>query len=446
MNDIKEFLKQAASVKPSKRQLDWYETGMYMFVHFGLDTYSDCERGSGSDDCAIFNPTDLDCDQWVAAAKSAGFKGLVLTAKHHDGFCLWPSAYTDYCVKNSPFKGDVVKECADACRRGGIKFGFYLSPWDMHEKSYGTPAYDDYFCNQLTELLTGYGDIFLVWFDGNIDINAKVKQNYDYNRYIKLIRKYQPNACIFNDAGPDVRWVGNEGGGGRVKEWAVVPSELCYHADIQTGPGPLHDEGDLKYVYNMWDNNGTLDQIVFSKGLTFCPSEVDTMLKDNGWFWHPNGHPKTLDQLMNIYLASVGNNGCLNLDVPPNPEGKFDECDVQRLAEFGQMIKDEFKEEVPCDIELTPDSTPYLPKYSIKCKNRAGILHYIVIEEDITEGQSIDTWVLRRTYPPAETLIVGGTVGNKKIIKLGGNGYCLDYEFAVVSSRGPVKIKSLKVY
>ena len=233
-----EFLKEAAHVVPSKRQLDWFEMERYAFVHYGVNTYTDREWGEGTEDEKIFNPTALDCDQWVEAVKSAGLKGLILTAKHHDGFCLWPSKYTEHSVKNSPYKGDVVREAAEACKRGGIKFGFYLSPWDRNSKYYGTPEYNDYFCNQLTELLTGYGDIFCVWFDNACGEgeNGK-KQEYDFPRYFELIRKYQPNAVIFNDFGPDTRWCGNEAGEARHAEWAVVPSELCFYSEVQTGAG-----------------------------------------------------------------------------------------------------------------------------------------------------------------------------------------------------------------
>ncbi|MBQ9717116.1 MAG: alpha-L-fucosidase, partial [Clostridia bacterium] len=230
--EFKEFLKSAAAVKPSERQMNWFDTEFYAFVHFTVNTYTALEWGLGNEDPAIFNPSDLNCDDWVEAVKSAGMKGLVLTAKHHDGFCLWPSAYTDHSVKSSPWKdgkGDVVRECAEACARGGIKFGVYLSPWDRNSKYYGTDAYNDYYCNQLTELLTNYGELFMVWFDGACGEgpNGK-KQTYDFDRYIALIRKYQPNACIFNDFGPDVRWCGNEAGQARRAEWAVVPTDFCY--------------------------------------------------------------------------------------------------------------------------------------------------------------------------------------------------------------------------
>ena len=212
MQDFQTFLKQAANVRPSQRQMQWFNTEFYAFVHFSPNTYTGLEWGTGKEDPAIFNPTELDCDQWVSAIKSAGMKGMVLTAKHHDGFCLWPSAYTEHSVKNSPCGKDIVKEAAQACRRGGIKFGFYLSPWDRNCALYGTPEYNDYYCNQLTELLTGYGDIFCVWFDGACGEgpNGK-KQVYDFDRYIALIRQYQPDAVIFNDGGPDIRWVGRMG-------------------------------------------------------------------------------------------------------------------------------------------------------------------------------------------------------------------------------------------
>ena len=226
---MKKFLQTAAGVKPSPRQLDWFDTEYYAFIHYGVNTYTDMEWGYGTEDPKIFNPTKLDVRQWVKTIKDAGMRGLVLTAKHHDGFCLWPSAYTEHSVKNSPCDVDIVRACADACEEAGIKFGFYLSPWDMNSELYGTPEYNDYFCNQLTELLTAYGDIFCVWFDNACGEgpNGK-KQEYDFPRYIDLIRKHQPNAVIFNDYGADVRWCGNEAGVARHAEWVTVPGELCF--------------------------------------------------------------------------------------------------------------------------------------------------------------------------------------------------------------------------
>ena len=240
---MKAFLQSAAHVTPSARQMAWFDTEFYAFLHFGVNTFTGREWGDGTESPAIFNPERLDCDQWAEAVKAAGARGMVITAKHHDGFCLWPSKYTEHSVKNSPWrdgKGDVVREVAEACRRAGLKFGFYLSPWDRNCALYGTPEYNDYYKAQLTELLTEYGDVFIVWFDGACGEgpNGK-KQEYDFPGYIELVRKYQPNAVIFNDGGPDVRWIGNESGTARFAEWAVMPRELAHRAEVQTGPAPL---------------------------------------------------------------------------------------------------------------------------------------------------------------------------------------------------------------
>lgn len=233
MEALEKFMEEAAHVVPSPRQRQWFDTEFYAFVHFGVNTFTDREWGLGNEPEAIFNPEKLDCDQWVRAMQSAGMKGMVLTAKHHDGFCLWPSKYTEHSVKNSPFQGDVVKQASDACRRAGLKFGVYLSPWDRNNPLYGTPEYNDYFCRQLTELMTNYGELFCVWFDNACGEgpNGK-KQVYDFPRYIELIRKYQPNAVIFNDFGPDVRWCGNEAGSPRQAEWSVVPTEMCPNSPV----------------------------------------------------------------------------------------------------------------------------------------------------------------------------------------------------------------------
>lgn len=307
--EFKEYLKSAASVKPSSRQMNWFETEFYAFVHFTVNTYTDLEWGLGDEDPAIFNPYDLNCDEWVEAVKEAGMKGIVLTAKHHDGFCLWPSAYTEHSVKNSPWKngkGDVVRECAEACKRGGIKFGVYLSPWDRNSKLYGTDEYNDYYCNQLTELLTNYGELFMIWFDNACGEGPSGrKQVYDFDHYISLIRKYQPNAVIFNDYGPDVRWCGNEAGQARRAEWSVVPSELCFRSEVQTGAGPL--VGDLSFMYNPDQNIGELHNIMYSKGLVFAGSEIDMSIRP-GWFWHENEEPHSVERLLHTYIHSCGAN------------------------------------------------------------------------------------------------------------------------------------------
>ena len=452
------FLKEAAHVKPSPRQLRWFETEVYAFVHFGVNTFTDREWGLGNEPESIFNPAKLDCDQWVNAVKSAHLNGLVLTAKHHDGFCLWPSKYTEHSVKNSPCPFDIVKEASEACRRGGIKFGFYLSPWDRNCALYGTDAYNDYFCNQLTELLTEYGEIFYVWFDGACGEGPNGrKQVYDYERYISLIRKYQPNAVIFNDFGPDIRWVGNEAGTGRNAEWAVVPSELCYRCEVQTCPGPLANEGKIDYLYNTASRIGDLDQILYSKGLVFAPSEVDMSIRP-GWFWHENEEPHSLERLLKTYITSVGGSCSLNLNIPPTRDGLFDERDVKRLKEFGELLDKEFGSPIPCDIKRAGENGTQM-LFEIELK-QARAPKYVIIREEIAEGQRISSFQIE---PDREDgymfpIFSGTTVGNKRICPLTdpfAEQNPLTKTFSepghklilrITSARDEVKLKSIEVF
>lgn len=458
---MKKFLKEAVSVVPSKRQLDWFDVGFYAFIHFGVNTYTDREWGLGDEPEEIFAPEKLDCDQWVRAIKSAGMKGLILTAKHHDGFCLWPSKYTEHSVKNAAVKRDIVKEAAEACRRENIKFGFYLSPWDRNSKLYGTPEYNDYFCNQLTELLTEYGDIFCVWFDNACGEgpNGK-KQVYDFHRYFELIRKYQPNAVIFNDFGPDVRWCGNEAGNARESEWAVVPMELCKYSEVQTVPGPMADRGDLSFLYNTSQDIGGLSVAMFSKGLTFAPAEIDTSIR-KGWFWHAEEEPKSLDELFKIYMNSVGGNCCLNLNIPPTRDGLLDERDVKRLAEFGALLKERLGNELPTQIKKRDKGDVFQQEFEIHFAKPCSDFQYVVLEEDLTKGQRIEGFQLLKEkdgfgqYPVYQ----GKTVGNRKICRIwdsskeqnpllfGEENAPLDYlVLRITSARDEVCLKSVKVF
>lgn len=415
-----QFLKEAANVVPSQKQLDWFDMETYAFVHFGINTYTGKEWGGGSESPQLFNPTELDCDQWVEAVKSAGLKGMIVTAKHHDGFCLWPSEYTEHSVKNSPYQGDVVKEVAEACRRGGIKFGFYLSPWDMNNDLYGTSEYNNYFCNQLTELLTNYGDVFCVWFDNACGEgpNGK-KQEYDFPRYIELIQKHQPNAVIFNDYGPDIRWCGNEAGIGRVAEWAVIPKELTFYSEVQTGPGPLASEGNLDYIYNTDEYVGSMPNILYSSGLTFTPSEIDMSIR-KGWFWHEEEDPHSLNRLFNTYLTSVGGNACLNLNIPPMPNGRFDDKDVLRLAEFGELLKQEFGNPLNKKIVKDPKAPKQQAVYTVECEVPVSKLKYVVLEEDLTYGQRVESFqIIAKSYNGnLHPLYQGTTIGHKRICQL----------------------------
>ncbi|MBR5497714.1 MAG: alpha-L-fucosidase [Clostridia bacterium] len=218
-----EEVKRYLSVRPSPRQLAWNEMKYYNFIHFGVNTFTNREWGDGTEDESIFNPTALDTDQWCRVLKDSGSKGIIFTAKHHDGFCLFDSAYTDHSVMKSPYGKDIVKELSESCKKYGLKLGLYLSPWDRHEKKYGTDEYNDFFINQLTEICTKYGELFCLWFDGACGEGANgKKQVYDWDRYYSVIRELQPNAVI-TICGPDVRWIGNEGGRVRDAEWSVIP-------------------------------------------------------------------------------------------------------------------------------------------------------------------------------------------------------------------------------
>lgn len=414
------FLKQAAHVRPSQKQLDWYAMEMYAFIHFSPNTFTDLEWGNGTEPETIFNPVKLDCEQWVEAIKAAGLKGMVLTAKHHDGFCLWLSRYTEHSVKNCPVQRDIVKEAAEACKRGGIKFGFYLSPWDRNSKYYGTPEYNDYFCNQLTELLTQYGDIFYVWFDNACGEgpNGK-KQQYDFPRYFELIHKYQPNALIFNDFGPDIRWCGNEAGIARHSEWAVVPTELCYYAEPQTGAGPMALEGDLSYMYNTDQEIGSMSNILYSKGLAFVPSEINMSIRP-GWFWHEKEEPHSLERLFNTYLTSVGANACFHLNIPPTREGILDERDVKRLKEFGDLVRKEFGTPVKTQVEKAEGCPATQPKYTITFEKPVKDIKYVVLAEDIAQGQRVESFRITADFASGGqyALYQRTCIGNKRICQL----------------------------
>ena len=326
-------------------------------------------------------------------------------------------------MKSSPYKdgkGDIVKELSDACRRHGLKFGFYLSPWDRNCRLYGTPEYNDYYRGQLTELLTGYGEIFHVWFDGACGEgpNGK-KQVYDFDSYFELIHKYQPNATIFSDRGP-IRWCGNESGDARYAEWAVVPSELCPYSRIQTGTGPFN--GDLSYMYNTNKEIGSLSNIMYSKGLVFAPSEVDMSIRP-GWFYHGNEAPHSLDRLFETYLRSVGGNTTFILNIPPRPDGTFDPQDVERLRELGEKIDKSFAVDLAkdCDIEISPfngSETQCIAEIDFKKKAE---IKYLDFSENIAEGQRIESFIIQRRDDNGRWFdcFEGTTVGARRIVSLG---------------------------
>ncbi len=313
---------------PTAAQLAWHDTEFYLFFHFGPNTFSDLEWGHGTETEDLFNPTDLDCDQWCRIAKQAGAKGVIITAKHHDGFCLWPSKYSAHTVRESKWrngKGDVLRELADAAHRHGLKLGFYLSPWDRNHPKYGTPEYNDVYANTLTELLTGYGELFEIWWDGaNGEGPNGKRQVYDFHRFEKLAAQLQPNAVIFSDIGPGCRWAGNEQGLIMTEtNWCTLDT-----AGFQRGAGgPPQD---------------TLNQGNFD-GAHWIPAECDVSIRP-GWFYHvaEDEKVKSPDQLHGIYLRSVGRGANLILNVPPDRRGRIHEQDSASLVAFGKKLREGF--------------------------------------------------------------------------------------------------------
>lgn len=342
-----EIIKKAAQVTPSKKQYNWQKMEMTGFIHFGINTFDEVEWGQKAIDISKFNPEKLDVKQWVKTFKDAGIKLMILTAKHHDGFCLWPSKYTDLNISKTPFrngKGDVVAELSKACKEAGIKFGIYLSPWDMHEKSYGTPAYNEHFRNQLTELLTNYGEISEVWFDGACGEgpNGK-KQVYDWQSYYKLIRKLQPNAVIAV-SGPDVRWVGTESGYGRQTEWSVLPGNSSSEEEVAANSQQKSLDGAFTPRDLMNEDLGSRSKIMNTSALIWYPAEIDVSIRP-GWFYHQDedNRVKTPNKLVDIYYNSVGLNGVLLLNVPPNKDGLISPEDIKSLKGMRYILDETFK-------------------------------------------------------------------------------------------------------
>lgn len=371
--------------KPSPQQLAWQDMELGMFCHFGMNTFCDQEWGDGADSPEIFNPEQLDARQWARTAKRAGFKYLVLTAKHHDGFCLWPTKTTDYSVKSSPWrggKGDVVREVADACREEGLQFGLYLSPWDRHEPCYpDKEAYDDFYAEQLTELLTGYGPLVEVWFDGA----GSQGREYDWNRIIGLVDQYQPDAMVFNMGRPTIRWVGNEDGVAPYPCWntATTARESMFTSDMMTWM-----EGTPAWV----------------------PAECDVPIRKRHWFWHPDDEAslRSLEDVLDIYYRSVGHGATLLLNISPDNRGLLPEVDVERVIEFGDEIRRRFGQPVG---QTSGEGTELL----LKLEHIQSVNHAIIME-DIAHGERVREYVLEAfSHGEWKELVRGSAIGHKKI-------------------------------
>jgi alpha-L-fucosidase len=356
-----QIVRKAAVVTPSPRQLVWQQNEFIAFVHFGMNTFMDREWGQGNEDPATFNPTDLDARQWVRVIKDAGMKLLIVTAKHHDGFCLWPSKYTEHSVRNSPWKhgtGDVVADVAQACKEAGIGFGVYLSPWDRHEKSYGdTPVYNEHFRNQLRELLTNYGEVAEVWFDGACGEGPNGKrQEYDWQSYYKLIRELQPRAVIAI-MGPDVRWVGTESGYGRETEWSVLPGVVQQLDSIAASSQQNPVDGAFVPGDLMSEDLGSRDKIKDAASLVWYPAETDVSIRP-GWFYHASQDDlvKTPGKLADIYYSSVGRNSVLLLNIPPDKRGRINERDIIALKGLRTILDQTFHTNLTIAAHVTASS------------------------------------------------------------------------------------------
>jgi alpha-L-fucosidase len=439
-----DILKKAANVIPSKRQYDWQRLEMTAFVHFGINTFNEVEWGSKGVDISKFNPENLDAKQWVRVLKDAGMKLIILTCKHHDGFCLWPSKYTNFDIANTPFqngKGDIVRDLSNACREAGIKFGVYLSPWDMNEPSYGTPEYNQHFLNQLTELLTNYGDIAEVWFDGaNGEGPNGKKQEYDWQSYYKLIRKLQPNAVIAV-SGPDIRWVGTESGYGRKTEWSVVPGSATNEDAVAASSQQNMVDGAFIPHDQMGDDLGSREKIKNASSLIWYPSEVDVSIR-KGWFYNKKDDEgiKSPDKLVDIYFNSVGLNSLLLLNVPPNKQGLITDYDIKSLKGMRYILDETFKKNFASGAKITASSEDKSNKaknilddkyesYWTTAKNDSAAsleitlskeqtFNCAMLQENILKGQRVEKYHIE-FWNGKEwvTFASGSTIGYKRLFR-----------------------------
>lgn len=430
---VEQKIDMASRLVPDSRQLDWQQLELTAFLHFGINTFTGREWGDGKESPELFNPVGLDAEQWVKTLKDAGFKLVILTAKHHDGFCLWPTKTTTHSVASSLWKngkGDVVRELHDACNKYGMKMGVYLSPWDRNAECYGdSPRYNDMFVAQLTELLTNYGKIDEVWFDGACGEgpNGK-KQEYDWTRFKELIHRLQPNA-VTAIMGDDIRWVGNERGQGRETEWSATAKTPGIYS--------YSEEADKKLgITAMSKDLGGRDIVAKADRLFWWPSEVDVSIRP-GWFYHETEQPKSLRELAEIYLTSVGRNSVLLLNIPPDREGLINKADCKRLAEFRKWVCDNFGNKIPGNYDAA-SSTLNLDSPSV--------VNTVLLGEDISKGQRVETFdveaLVDGTWKPVAS---GTTIGYKRILVFSDvNASAL--RLNVKSSRNKPVLKPIEAY
>jgi len=449
---------------PNEHQLAWQDLEFYGFVHFNMNTFTNMEWGTGAEDPAWFNPTAFDANQWAQVCKDAGMKGIIITAKHHDGFCLWPTATTEHSVKNSPYKngeGDIIREIADACKAQGLKFGVYLSPWDRNHAAYGTPEYVDVFRTQLRELLTEYGEVFEVWFDGanggtgyyggaNEDRKVDKKNYYDWPTTYALVRELQPQAVIFGDAGPDVRWVGNEHGFAYETTWSNLMRDSVY------GGMPEYSE-----KYSPGQENGT----------HWVPAEADVSIRP-GWYYHEYEDHKvrSLPELLDIYYNSIGRNASLLLNFPVDKRGLIHENDIAQLRKLTDKIAEDFAENlVSKQSSISADTNrgrgfeaknvldEKLDTYWATPDGELGgaitlsfrepvTFNRFLVQEHIPLGQRVKAFTLEvETDGGWEMIAEGTTIGYKRILRL-KDITAKAIRFTVVDAKASPTIANLALY
>lgn len=447
---------------PSPQQLDWHEMEYYAFVHFNMNTFTDIEWGLGGESPELFNPTELDTRQWARVAKGAGMKAIILTAKHHEGFCLWPSEFTEHSVKNSPWQngeGDVIKELAAACKEYGLKMGLYLSPWDRNHKDYGKPEYITYYRNQLKELLTNYGEVFELWVDGanggdgyyggaNETRNVDRTTYYDWDNTFALARGYQPRIVTFSDGGPEVRWVGNESGFANATNWAPLRR-------AEFAPGVA----DSKQL-----GTGHED------GTHWVPAECDVSIRP-GWYYHKDqdDQVKSLEHLLDIYYKSVGRNGNLLLNLPVDRRGLVHENDVKALMELRKTLDETFANDLAkgkrikasntrgnqyeANKALDGDKNTYWATDDETIESSLEIdfgtettFNRLVLQEYIALGQRVKSFkveaLINGTY---QTLATETTIGYKRMLRL-PDTKATKLKITILDAKASPTISNIEVY
>jgi alpha-L-fucosidase len=450
---------------PTERQLAWHEMEQYAFVHFTTNTFTDKEWGFGDEKESVFNPTAMDVTQWTKTIKAAGLNGLVLTCKHHDGFCLWPSQYTEHSVKNSPYKngkGNVVDEVEKACRADGLKFGVYLSPWDRNRADYGSPSYVEYYRNQLKELFEAHSPVFEMWFDGanggdgyyggaNEKRKIDGKTYYDWPTTLNLIRGMEPQVIFFSDAGPDIRWCGNESGFVNETNWNTISVDTLYAG-----------KGGINELLNSGSEDGT----------SWIPAEVDVSIRP-GWFYHAkeDSMVKTPEQLFDIYLSSVGRGANLILNIPPDRRGLIHEIDVASLQGWKKLIDERFKTNLALNKAATASSVRgESPLYEANLvtdgkketywatndQENTGTLEidlgekklvsYVLVQEYIKLGQRVKSFSVEIEKDGNwQNVATGTTIGYKRILRI-NPVEAQKVRIAITDSKACPVISNVEVY